>query len=340
MNACSSKEFGPRCEDFQPSRSRLIGGVLYQAAAGIQPSGRALPSLIPGDPQSVEEHLACAWGVNPMQQLVDAAIPPEFSEVINACASTPDEIIVRRLKARAFLHKLSVAFEPNRVKWAEALPVDSPVKGINFPLLHYVASTMGYPDTKLVNDLAVGMPIAGAVEAVPTLVSRKRPAPCSMETFREKIPERNAEAVERVRKDQGSDVARQIYEKTMREVAAGWISTPVPCSKVPASTPLTPRFAVEEHRVAGPPKIRLVDDFRASGVNSTLEVVDTSVPGGLDSFLALRTAHQRLLDGRRLLAFSVDFAHAYKHVPLLADQEETGKSSNLFLNIFMRCSHR
>ena len=56
--------------------------------------------------------------------------------------------------------------------------------------------------------------------------------------------------------------------------------------------------------------------------NHTVGVVDTNIPDGLDGFLAMCTAYQRILNGRDLLAMSLDFSHAYKHVPLLKSQEE------------------
>ena len=329
-NTPQIQDFGPRCEDFAPSRRRKIGCVLYQAAAGVQPSGRALPSLLTGAPVSVEEHVECAHAVNPMQDLLEAAVPSESYEVINACVHRPGDIIAHRLKGGAFLHQMANAWEPHRAQWAAALPPDSPANGIDFPLIFFVGTTLGFPDTQLVNDLACGMPITGDMPPIPTLSSRKRKAPCSTESFTEGARARNAANIRRARKHQGTRLGKACYEKTMIEVAAGWISTPVPVSEVHPSVPLTPRFALGQDRTPGA-EIRMVGDFRASGVNFALSLVDTSIPDGLDSILALRSAYQRALGGRRLMACSVDFAHAYKHIPLLASQAEL--ASIVFPNI-------
>ena len=65
----------------------------------------------------------------------------------------------------------------------------------------------------------------------------------------------------------------------------------------------------------------MIDDFRASGVSSTASVSDTNIPDGLDSLLAMCSAYQRLVRGRRVLVCSVDFSHAYKNIPPPVEQE-------------------
>ena len=82
-----------------------------------------------------------------------------------------------------------------------------------------------------------------------------------------------------------------------------------------ASVPLTPRFAQEACRGLNlEPKIRLIDDFKASGVSELLSSADTSVPQGLDCFLGMATFFKLLNPDCTLRVFSEDFAHAYKTV--------------------------
>ena len=264
----------------------------------------------------------CAQMANPMKTLLDAAFQPHTWEHIRKCAHEPDMVLIHRLKGRAMLHQLATDLEPQRLKWKASLPEDSPVKNLNFPLIYYLADKLDFPDKVLVRELACGMPIAGTIPAVPTLTTRKRSAQCSMEDFKAGIPARNAANIERTRNDMGTRLGNCCYEKTMREVAAGWITTPIPLSQVEDTIPLTPRYAIEEERGNQTTKIRLIDDFRASGINATTEVEDTNVPDGLDAILALCSAFQQQLEGRKALICSVDFAHAYKHIPLPEDQAE------------------
>ena len=48
--------------------------------------------------------------------------------------------------------------------------------------------------------------------------------------------------------------------------------------------------------------------------------MDTNIPDGLDAFLAVAAGCKKILNGRGLRACSVDFPHAYKHVPLLKER--------------------
>ena len=66
----------------------------------------------------------------------------------------------------------------------------------------------------------------------------------------------------------------------------------------------------------------MIGDFRASGINSILTTQDTSIPDNLDSFLAGVMQFKKLAPGCVLKAFTVDFAHAYKHVPMEVSQRE------------------
>ena len=64
----------------------------------------------------------------------------------------------------------------------------------------------------------------------------------------------------------------------------------------------------------------MIDDLKASKVNDFLGLVDTSIPENLDTFLGMALTRAEAGSSTGLRAFSVDFAHAYKHVGVAADQ--------------------
>ena len=86
------------------------------------------------------------------------------------------------------------------------------------------------------------------------------------------------------------------------------------------SIPLSPRFAIEEQHGGSKKKIRVIDDLQASKVNDFLGLVDTNIPQNLDTLLGMALTHTLVGTRRDLHLFSVDFAHAYKHVGVTADQ--------------------
>ena len=69
-------------------------------------------------------------------------------------------------------------------------------------------------------------------------------------------------------------------------------------------------------------EIRLIDDFGASGINAIIEPGDPNIPDNLDVFIAISSYLALVSPGRGLMCAKADFAHAYKHVPILDDPEE------------------
>ena len=102
----------------------------------------------------------------------------------------------------------------------------------------------------------------------------------------------------------------------MNGVKEGCITEPIPLSAVGAKRPTVPRCAIPDQHGDGPKKDRLIDDFRASGLNDTVSMGDADIPQGVGGFLAMWSDRQRLHNGRELIACSVDLAHSYKHVPV------------------------
>ena len=172
-------------------------------------------------------------------------------------------------------------------RWIDRLPGDSPARGLHFPLIHLICSTMDYGDKDFGVDMAHGVPISGTVPAKDVRTKRYRPDVATMEQWRASVPIRNKRNLERVQKTQGSPAALACWEKTLAEVAEGWVTMPVPLSNAMLNTTvLTPRYATTESHGGRPAKVRLIDDFRASGVNDVLTTHDANVPGNLDVFHA------------------------------------------------------
>ena len=192
---------------------------------------------------------------------------------------------------------------------------------LNLPLFHLITRTFDYADSTLVKELMHGMPIAGPIANTGVLVDRVRPAQTEFQDWKKTVPKRNTVNVDVIMKEQGSELSLECWRKTLEEVAAGWVSTPTPITEEDMATlPLTPRFARRERIGTDQEKTRLIDDFRASGVNETVSTTETDVPDTIDAALALATLYERLQKGLELNSFAVDFTHAYKNIPIPRDQ--------------------
>ena len=99
------------------------------------------------------------------------------------------------------------------------------------------------------------------------------------------------------------------------------MSTPEPITEEDSATvPLTPRLATKDPRNRLNPKVRLIDDFKAIGVNGLGSAVDTDIPDTLDAALSIASLYETLSPGVELGVFAVDFCHSYKNIPIAEDQ--------------------
>ena len=88
------------------------------------------------------------------------------------------------------------------------------------------------------------------------------------------------------------------------------------------TVPLTPRYAIIEQHGNADAKIRLIDYFRASGINAIVESGDTNIPENSDVFIAISSYLALVSPGCVLWCATADFPNAYKRVPILDDRKE------------------
>ena len=86
--------------------------------------------------------------------------------------------------------------------------------------------------------------------------------------------------------------------------------------------PFRRALALRSIAAVGKKKLRVIDDFKASRANDLLELSETCAPDSLDVALAMMAMQAKLQLGEELQIFSLDFAHAYKHIGVASDQEE------------------
>ena len=305
-------------ELFTPSRKRDPLSNAFMGAAGKQPAGLALPSLIRGTLSSVSEHVRAASEVFPVAELLGAALSKPQRVVASRCVFHSEWLVQSRRRALAKFRAWALHFEGQRPEWCELVPEGSPTRELHLPLISFLARGLNYSDVTLVKDLTKGMDITGEIPATQVLRPRTRVPSVSHEAWLARIPASNAEVVMGVMAKQGSVESLACWNLSLKEAERGWISRPVPITtEVMQSLPLTPRFAlVEEHGLDTEPKIRLIDDFKASGVNSLLASLDTCVPQGLDVFFSAISFFKLLDPNVELNTFTEDFSHACKTVGL------------------------
>ena len=315
-------------DGFAPSKGRVVERNAFAGAARNQLSGKALPSLIVGmgEWHGADDHVRADSHVCPTADLVNSALTPNAKSALWSCARAPNATVERRNNAINTVSAISNDLSDKRESWIKQLPERSPASGINFPLIYLLCHALEYPGEKFATDLSQCMPIAGPIAPTPGLTARKKAAEMSYQEWKDGIPKRNAVIHERMIKAQGSELAAACWAKTLEEIGDGWISEPTDVTDAILRTvPLPPRYAISEQHGNNAPKIRLVDDFRASAINAIITTEDTNIPDTLDVFTAVSSYLALISPGCDLLCATADFSHAYKHIPILEDQREFRK---------------
>ena len=193
----------------------------------------------------------------------------------------------------------------------------------SFTVITFLARDLEYPDQNLAQCVIKGMPIAGAAPPTPGLTPRETPTETSYAKWKAETPTRNKTIIERAAKAHGSEISNACWEKSRAGIQDGWLSKPAPLDAVTAgAVALTPRYAHKEEHGGRESKIRVIDDFKASGINALLETTDTNIPDTIDAFLTAATYYKIIDKNAQLQAASTDYRRAYKNLPIGRDQAE------------------
>ena len=87
--------------------------------------------------------------------------------------------------------------------------------------------------------------------------------------------------------------------------------TPVSTSML-NTTAITHWYAIAEAHGGRAAEIRLIGDFRASGVNDVLATHDANIPENLEVFLPIAEYLNAIAPDNDIRPLPLDFAHAYK----------------------------
>ena len=187
-----------------------------------------------------------------------------------------------RERAKAHIAEASERLEGSRPARAALTPEDSPARALNLPSIAYLGNGLNYEDSDLANDLTLGMGVTGEIPAANTVKPRTRAQRVDLDEWEARIPQSNRVSVDRVMVGYGVEGGHRAMAPIYEVGSAGAdVRTNPPYAGVMSTIPLTPRFdRPERHGVGEVGEIRLIDDFKASGVNDLLSSVDTCVPNG------------------------------------------------------------
>ena len=181
-----------------PSRKRELSGLLYMAATGTQPSGKALPSLFPERIISMNDHVNFAVTLNPHNTLLRKAVPSYAWGIAKELHANGKSVIEKRNASLAYLRNLKVTLKDANDKWTSRLPPGAPSSRIDFALVRFLVVNLKYPDASLAADLARGMQLVGEIPGTGVFAKRRRDPGVSLPEWRGGLEERNRAMLRRV----------------------------------------------------------------------------------------------------------------------------------------------
>ena len=108
-------------------------------------------------------------------------------------------------------------------------------------------------------------------------------------------------------------IDNEVFEKTMSELECGWLCGPFRPEDLPDDAVVSRRFGIKQ--TSGEKvKVRLIDDFSASGVNGTVQVDSAAKLHTLDVVAGLCMEMLRQSPDCQLVGKTVDLSSAYRQL--------------------------
>ena len=184
----------------------------------------------------------------------------------------------------------------------------------------------GHEDNELYEDLAKGFDLVGRLPESGVFKKKFRPATLLEDDLREGAARARAATLATVEESDDPVIDDGVLQATLKGVEAGVVEGPVDPTTLPPGATLTRRFGVIQGEVDGVPKVRPIDNYRASRVNAavtqseqvTVHTLDV-VAGMVSTWLARAKERKAKC---QLAAKTWDLKAAYKQLPLSDDAFE------------------
>ena len=164
-------------------------------------------------------------------------------------------------------------------------------------------------------DLCNGFDLTGALPESQTFTKRFKPAHLPTAVLRGVAGKARDALLLGVRSSGDHKLDSGFFDTTVREVQKGFLVGPIDPSTLPEGATLTRRFGVVQKE-----KVRPIDDYRSSMVNSAVTQVETVSIHGVDHIAAMCSEYLRVSNAAgshpQLVTKCWDLSAAYKQVPL------------------------
>ena len=310
---------------WKPSGRRDASVIALRVAAGLQPSKRALPTILP-EGLGKEMHLQLA---NTMQHPFTLEVP--LSEpckyALDAQRAFVGPLSVFRHRVTSLILRLKAVLQ------AEAAQVKSfchpwlrdILKDRHIPLMRELTWVSWFPDFNFLPHYVLGFFTVGWVDPARTFVPKMTSPTCSVESLLWSAEGHNNKVMSRVRSSGDTDLDKASWVKSRAEFDGGSLLGPFySLDDLPVSRDtirLLRRFPIwEMHGGSQEPTCRNIDDGLHGGQNASVGLQFANRPADLDAVIALIRAFSEAFPSEGFMGATSDFKSAYRQATSSPDQ--------------------
>lgn len=243
-------------------------------------------------------------------------LPQPLSKALQVCMDTSPKVLLdSRLSELKRWSALAQTLESEEKQLHESLPQHG--QAILAPkrilLWQTLLKEYGYHDLGVVNEVIEGTQLVGIVDRVPAFAPTFKPAQRSIPNLKECAKASREALIWSARSSGDSFLDAEVYRKTLLELEAGWLVGPIDPKQLPEDAVVSRRFGLKQS-AGGEIKVRLIDDFSASGVNATVQVESKPPLHTLDVVAAAALEITRKGQGGLWLGKTFDLSAAYRQL--------------------------
>ncbi|CAE7301965.1 unnamed protein product [Symbiodinium sp. CCMP2592] len=187
-------------------------------------------------------------------------------------------------------------------------------------LMKEMLDSVGHEDEDLISDLSKGFDLTGPLPRSNAFKNKYRPAAMAEETLRKSAGLVRGQVLASVKSSGDEIVDQGVLAATEKELTKGFIEGPVSASDIPDDGTVTHRFGVIQGETEEGPKVRPIDNYLSSLVNSVVSQSEQVPVHTLDVVAGMLAMWLHLSPLKSLRAGLVckcwDLSAAYKQLPL------------------------
>ena len=216
---------------------------------------------------------------------VKSGLPEVLQSTIEfyQATSLQERLQYRAPKLGFWLRRLVALKEPERaLKSSMDSEVSQILKDKNLLLWEEMLRAVDYPDMGVVRELRDGTDLVGPVERTGLWPSKFQPALVTVTELHDIAVRERAGLQQQFSNQARNEFIVPVWEKTMDEVRAGLLDGPIALEHIPSDCPLSRRFGIQQGL-----KVRCMDDFSRSSVNSCVQTCESPKPHTIVVFAAM-----------------------------------------------------